>query len=154
MKDPRTRHLKIKVKHLAAEAQLIRQEARKTKGKEKAELNTHRTQVLRPIARLNLLAYALIRGVPYHRAEAHTDRLPNFSRIETIAQHFGASPQQTHQWTTEAIHYIRYTTEHKHHQQPSTPNTDSPEYPTTHEGTPPTRNKTQPPPRTQPHAMT
>jgi len=54
--------LKIKVKHLAKEAQIIRKEERKLFGMEKWELQHHRKTTLRDAARRTQIAYAIVRG--------------------------------------------------------------------------------------------
>ncbi len=55
-------YLKIKIKHLAAEARIIRTEERKHHGMEKWQLQHHRKTVVRDAARQAQLAYAFIRG--------------------------------------------------------------------------------------------
>lgn len=62
--------LRIKLKSLAAEARIIRQEERRTWGLLRQEMEFHRRQFLRKIARETHIAYALIRGVPLDKVEA------------------------------------------------------------------------------------
>ena len=59
-------HLRVKVKSLIAEAQIIRAEAKKTEGMVKWRLNDHRKTIVRRHTRHNLLAYGLLKGIPYH----------------------------------------------------------------------------------------
>jgi hypothetical protein len=57
--------LKIKTKHLAAEARIIRQEEVKWKGNDKLYFKNHRKTTVRNEARATQLAIAFMRGVPY-----------------------------------------------------------------------------------------
>lgn len=54
--------LKIKVKHLAEEARIIRKEERKAFGMEKWTLQHHRKTTVRDAARQTQIAYAIVRG--------------------------------------------------------------------------------------------
>lgn len=54
--------LKIKVKHLAEEARIIRKEENKLYGIDKYYLQQHRKTTVRDAARRTQLAYAIIRG--------------------------------------------------------------------------------------------
>lgn len=57
-----TRKLRIKAKHLAEEARIIRREAQNVSGLEKYALNHHRTWDVRNEARATQLAYQFLRG--------------------------------------------------------------------------------------------
>jgi hypothetical protein len=57
-----TRKLRIKAKHLAEEARIIRREARLVHGLERYSLNHHRTTTVRNEARATQLAYQFLRG--------------------------------------------------------------------------------------------
>ena len=57
-----TRKLRIKAKHLAEEARIIRREAQKTSGMDKWDLNHHRTATVRNEARATQLAYQFLLG--------------------------------------------------------------------------------------------
>ena len=100
-------HLRIKIKSLAAEAAIIRAEARKTTGMVKWGLNHHRKTVVREYARENLLAYGAIKGIPYEAIEKQARIEPDFSRISHIAERFGGSTQAIEQWVQEARAYIK-----------------------------------------------
>jgi hypothetical protein len=56
--------LKVKVKSLAVEAQIIRIEERKTNGDLRTWLERHRREDVRYASRTSLMAYGLIRGRP------------------------------------------------------------------------------------------
>jgi len=105
--DERTIHLKIKIKSLAAEAKIIRHEARKRKGDIRWNLNNHRTSILRYHARCNLLAYAIIKHIPYNCVEKKTKTKPNFNKISSLAQKFGANEELLQSWIQCAKEYIK-----------------------------------------------
>lgn len=86
-------HLKVKIKHLAAEAKIIRHEIAKAKAKRDphlcATLNSHRVLTVRYAARHAQLAYACLRGVPYSAIEAKCYEEPNWTEIRRQALAFG-----------------------------------------------------------------
>lgn len=100
-------HLKIKVKSLASEARIIRKEAKKTSGDVKYGLNAHRTSVVRPQARASLLAYGILRGVPYCVMERSCRYEPDFNRVIKMATSFGARGEQCDAWRDEAERYCQ-----------------------------------------------
>ena len=61
--------LKIKAKHLAAEARIIRKEEVKWRGRDKLYFKEHRKTTVRREARATQLAIAFMRGVPYNVVE-------------------------------------------------------------------------------------
>lgn len=76
----RRRLLKIKLKSLAAEARIIRQEELKAKHSKRPEvqdlrmqMHEHRVKDLREESRATLLAYSFIRGKPYRDIEGRSD---------------------------------------------------------------------------------
>lgn len=88
MQDRKT-HLRIKIKSLADEAQTIRDEANKTSGMEKWELNAHRTGVVRREARHSLLAYGFLRYRSYASMEAKCYEAPSWDKVRRIVKSFG-----------------------------------------------------------------
>lgn len=84
-------HLRIKVKTLVAESQIIRKEARKTKGMVKWGLNDHRKTIVREHTRTNLLAYGFLRGIQYRAMESKCREKPSFESITRVAKRFGGS---------------------------------------------------------------
>jgi hypothetical protein len=54
--------LKVKIKHLAEEARIIRSEEQKLHGMDKWKLQHHRKTVVRDAARRSQVAYQMIRG--------------------------------------------------------------------------------------------
>jgi len=80
--------LKIKIKSLAAEAVIIRQEERKTSGDTRTSLHLHRTFDVRREARASLLAYAFLRSKPLDIVERPKSRKVNWPDVHRIAKRF------------------------------------------------------------------
>jgi len=95
-------HLRIKVKSLVDESKTIRKEANKTSGMAKWRLNHHRTTVVRPHTRHNLLTYGLLRGVPYSAIEKSCRNKPNFSTVTKHAKKFGGTDDEIRAWVNDA----------------------------------------------------
>jgi len=106
MKNERLIHLKIKIKSLADEAGIIREEARKVSGMERWRLNNHRTGIVRNEARHSLLAYGLIRNIPYEVMERKCEIRPNWRKLMEIAKRFGGEEEQIVTWIAVAKQYI------------------------------------------------
>lgn len=109
--ENRTRHLKIKIQSLVDESKNIRREAKKVSGLEKYDLNSHRTRVVRPVTRVNLLAYGLLRHVPYSVMERKTDLeewqiAVLFRDVEKTARKFGATDEMVDAWMKDAKMYL------------------------------------------------
>ena len=83
------RHLKIKVKSLAAEARIIKHEERKTRGLERRELQDHRKGVVRREARHSGLALGYLRGRAYRAMEATCRTAPDWSAVERMIKRYG-----------------------------------------------------------------
>lgn len=98
--------LKVKVKSLAAEARIIRDEERKIKSrlgkgphksdahqhKDKdtlASLQNHRRGVVRHEQRHSLLAYGFLRGVAYRRMEPTCRVEPDWGKVLKMVERFG-----------------------------------------------------------------
>lgn len=100
-------HLRIKIKSLVDESRTIRSEANKTSGMAKWRLNHHRTTVVRDHSRHNLLAYGLLRYVPYSEIEKRCYKAPNFSLVEKHAKKFGGIDTDIETWVTAAKEHIK-----------------------------------------------
>lgn len=97
----RRKHLKIKLKTLAAEARFIRHEEQKLNCKpsphwdcsrnqaERYELHVHRTFHVRREARATLLAYCFLRGRSYGQVEHAAKTKPNWDRVEAMVKKYG-----------------------------------------------------------------
>lgn len=91
--------LKIKIMSLAAEARIIRREEKKWPGTVagsnsasiRAGLHEHRITVVRPEARVALLAYGYLRGRHYLRIENKASEAPDWSRVLTLVNKFGSA---------------------------------------------------------------
>ena len=92
MKDRRV-CLKVKIKSLAAEAKIIRQEERKNKGDRGAHwrelLKRHRQGIVRNEQRHTLLAYGFIRGRAVEQIEDHCKSDPNWSKVWKMIEKYG-----------------------------------------------------------------
>lgn len=76
---------------LAAEARIIRHQARKFPGEHPTRLGLylHRIHDVRSEQRSALLAYGFLRGRAYRRLEQRAYTRPNWKRVEEIAKKFG-----------------------------------------------------------------
>lgn len=100
-------HLRIKIRSLVDESKNIRREANKTSGMAKWELNHHRTTVVRDHTRHNLLAYGLLRGVPYEVMERKCHDAPHFDTVAKHAKKFGGSEEEIEKWIEDAKAYLK-----------------------------------------------
>jgi hypothetical protein len=73
----------------------------------KWELNHHRTHTVRWAARHNLLAYGLLRKVPYQAIERHTACPPQWSIVEKHARKFGGEDLYIQAWIDSAKDYLK-----------------------------------------------
>jgi hypothetical protein len=125
MSDRRT-HLKIKIKSLAAEARIIRDEVTKIKKSSKRckdedtertlrwraeSLTDHRKGVVREEARHSLLAYGLIRNIPYSVMEEKCREKPNLKKVEEMARRFGANSDMIGVWMEAAKEWLKTSVE-------------------------------------------
>lgn len=102
--------LKIKAKHLGAEARIIKHEEMKLKrrilraeAKQKAasilrnkrtDIADHRKGVLREEARATHLARAFIKGTPYKVVENHSYEAPNIARVVKLVEKYSKSGKE------------------------------------------------------------
>lgn len=84
--------LRVKIRSLADEARVIRDEERRAKDAHDYtlvnSLCNHRKQSVRPEARCALLAYAFLRRMPYERLERDPRSKPNWTRIKKMVERF------------------------------------------------------------------
>ena len=99
--NTRLKHLRIKIRTLQAEAQIIRHEERRTRGYEKHLLAEHRRGVVRRAARHNLLAYVHLKGVPYAKVEFNVKNEPNWQEVMRVVKRFGGDPVHIIDWATK-----------------------------------------------------
>ena len=88
---PEIHKLRVNVKSLAAEAKIIRQEAKRYPGdsSERGCLNWHRISVVRDEARAAQLAYAFLRNIPYSVVESEGSKPVNVGRVSKLAGKYG-----------------------------------------------------------------
>lgn len=89
--------LKVKIKHLAEEARIIRKEANAQyaagnyqKGN---DLTNHRKIVVRREARATLIAYQTIRGILYDSYEGNAKSEPDWKAVERMVKKYGAEEE-------------------------------------------------------------
>lgn len=82
------RFLKVKLKSLAAEAVIIRQEEAKAKGQLRNDLHAHRVLVVRSESRATLLAYNFIRGRTYEQTEGKCKTPAPKERVEAMVKKY------------------------------------------------------------------
>ncbi len=88
----RTKMLKVKIKSLAVEAQIIRREERKARDHQtREELHSHRVNDVRHEARCSLLAYAFLRGKSKVSVEPCSKCAPDWKRVGQIVRKFGTT---------------------------------------------------------------
>lgn len=123
--NARIPQLRIKLKNLADEARTIRVEEERAldrrapvpEGQEPtraqlrprrrddvlyADLRDHRRGIVRTVARRTLLAYGMLRGMPYRQIEQNASSEPEWTEIRKAAERFGAvRDPRVEQYTAE-----------------------------------------------------
>lgn len=94
--------LKVKIKHLAEEARIIRAEERKANKLGEYDLQNslhlHRTGKLRREARATLLAYQFLRGIPYAACEPSAKTLPDTKAFQRMCKDYGGIETTFEEW--------------------------------------------------------
>ena len=89
--------LKVKLKHLAEEARIIRAEAEKQRRlgnyTKCNELTNHRKHVVRPAARATLIAYQTLRGIPYDSYEGSAKTEPNWKEVNRMVKKYSVASE-------------------------------------------------------------
>mgnify|MGYP006969390648 CR=1 FL=1 len=81
--------LRVKLKSLATESKIIRQEIEKSNNPHiKNSLYRHKIDIVRQEARHTHLVYACIKNVPYHKIEPKTHNKPNWDKVEKMVKRF------------------------------------------------------------------
>jgi hypothetical protein len=101
--------LKVKIKSLAEEAKIIRAEEEKIVAgnsifwiRTRTALRHHRINEVRKEARAALLAYAMIRGVPYHLVERPKSRELDIKAVQRIVDKFGTRGMSVVDWVLKS----------------------------------------------------
>lgn len=96
-------HLTVKINTLAAEARIIRRKERSLKKRGPlagmtlqrfTSLQNHRKTIVRRETRHSLLAYAYLRGCPYHVVEQTCDEKPDWSLVARNVSRFSENPNK------------------------------------------------------------
>ena len=99
-----TTRLRVNIKSLAGEATILREEASKTHGRARWDLNHHRTTTVRREARAAQLLYAFARGVPRSVVEGKRKELDEYHahalrcRVREKAKRFKLDPDAVLEW--------------------------------------------------------
>lgn len=83
------RFLKVKIKSLSAEAQIIRKEELRSRGDLRNALRAHRVWDVRSESRATLVAYNFLRGKSLAQTEPKALSEPNWTRVETMVKKYG-----------------------------------------------------------------
>ena len=87
--------LKVKIKHLAEEARIIRREANAQYAQGNYQkgnnLTDHRKGVVRREARATLIAYQTLRGIPREVYEPDAKTEPDWKAVERMVKKYGPS---------------------------------------------------------------
>ena len=85
--------LKVKIKHLAEEARIIRKEEQKLHGMEKWKLQHHRKTVVRQAARRSQAAYQICRGRDWQSCTSHCEltRWGDWKEIDRMVRKYGSA---------------------------------------------------------------
>ena len=80
--------LRVKVKHLAQEARIIRNEEKRTYGDTRDWLYLHRINGVRPECRATHIAYAFAKGTALKAVEKYPSRIPTsvWARVTKMVQ--------------------------------------------------------------------
>lgn len=78
--------LKIKTKHLAEEARIIRKEEKRNRGDTRTWLYLHRIHNVRPESRATSIAYAFAKGTALGKVEKYPEKIPTsvWARVATM----------------------------------------------------------------------
>ena len=91
-------NLKIKLKSLAAESVIIKQQERKHRGPnwgwKSNRLREHRIHVVRVEARCTHLAYGFLKGKALIEIEQTSKSEPDWNKVERMVRRYGSSTEQ------------------------------------------------------------
>lgn len=97
--------LRVKIKSLAEEARIIRQEEKRYRGdsSERGSLHWHRISIVRDESRAAQLAYAYLRRKPYRSVEQAAKKPVDVKRLTAIVKSFGgySSESGLDEWLNE-----------------------------------------------------
>lgn len=102
----RKKALKVKVKHLASEARIIRTEEKRSDVETRGWLNAHRKHVVRPEARATHIAYAFAKGIPLHKVEKYPQSIPShvWARVNKMVAAYSNKPRSEFiEWISDYV---------------------------------------------------
>jgi hypothetical protein len=98
--------LKVKVKHLAEEAKIIRKEEQRSHGDTRDWLYLHRILTVRPECRATHIAYAFTKGIPLRKVERYPERIPTevWARVVAMAiKYSDKTKEELTEWLGSSI---------------------------------------------------
>ncbi len=103
--------LRVNIKSLAAESQIIKKAERKYKNEDiRNSLHLHRVKDVRKESRITQLTLAAVKQIPYNRVERRARIEPNWKRIiakvDRHSQDYDLK-QQVGRWCAEAQEYFK-----------------------------------------------
>jgi len=98
--------LRVKVKHLAEEARIIRNEEKRNYGDTREWLYLHRIHGVRPECRATHIAYAFAKGVALEKVEKYPSEIPAsvWSRVTMMVNKYSSrSAEEYKNWIGSAL---------------------------------------------------
>jgi hypothetical protein len=98
--------LKVKVKHLAEEARIIRTEEKRQYGDTRDWLYLHRIIGVRPECRATHLAYAFAKGTALEKVEKYPEQIPSsvWARVTKMASLYSDKSKEDYKnWMGSAL---------------------------------------------------
>ena len=98
--------LKVKVKHLAEEARIIRKEELRNNGDTREWLYIHRIIGVRPECRATHIAYAFAKGTELAKVERYPERIPSsvWARVTKMVDRYtDKSKEDFREWIGSSI---------------------------------------------------
>ena len=98
--------LKVKVKHLAEEARIIRKEEQRNYGDTRDWLYLHRINGVRPECRATHIAYAFAKDIELSKVERYPERIPVnvWARVtKMVGLYSDKSTQEYKNWISSSV---------------------------------------------------
>lgn len=98
--------LRIKVKHLAEEARIIKKEEQRNYGDTRNWLYLHRINGVRPECRATQIAYAFAKGTPLESVERYPEKIPQsvWVRVARMVKDYSnRSKEEYRNWISSSM---------------------------------------------------
>lgn len=98
--------LRVKVKHLAEEAKIIRKEEKRTNGDTREWLYLHRIHSVRPECRATHIAYAFAKGTALKKVEKYPSEIPSsvWARVAKMVNLYSnRSTNEYKEWISSSL---------------------------------------------------